>query len=106
MHYIAEHLRKTFHSKHLISTLQNIEVNKLNLKIESYEKKQKNFRINFLSLELFSYSCTNSYSLLSRTNRELASIEEEMKDLQSECDLFDIHQPSLKLITQSREELK
>ena len=99
-------MEKLIRSKHLISTLQNIEVAKLNLKIECYEKKQKNFRISFLSLELFSYSCRNSYSLLCRTNKEIATIEREIKSLQSECDLFDIHQPSLKLITQSREELK
>ena len=99
-------MEKLIRSKHLISTLQNIEVAKLNLKIECYEKKQKNFRISFLSLELFSYSCKKYYSLLSRTNKDIATIEREIKSLQSECDLFDIHQPSLKLITQSREELK
>ena len=93
-------------SKHLISTLTNIEVSKLTLKIECYEKRQKNFRMNFLSLELFSYSCRNYYSLLNRTNREIATMEMEIKSLQSECDLFDIQQPSLKLISQSREDLK
>ena len=94
------------YSKHLISTLMNIEVTKLTLKIECYEKKQKNFRINFLSLDLFSYSCRNYYALLCRTNTEIASIETEIKSLQAECDLFDIQQPSLKLISQSREDLK
>ena len=98
--------KNVFISKHQISTLLNIEVSKLTLKIECYEKKQKNFRMNFLSLELFSYSCRNYYSLLNRTNREIATMEMEIKSLQSECDLFDIQEPSLRLISQSREDLK
>ena len=51
-------------SRHLITSLQNNEVNKLTLKVEKYEKKQKIFRSRFSALELFSYSCEHPYRLL------------------------------------------
>ena len=56
-------------SKHHITSLQNLEVNKLTLKVETYEKKQKSFRNQFCALELFSYSCRKPYILLRKVKK-------------------------------------
>ena len=57
-------------SKHHITSLQNLEVNKLTLKVETYEKKQKSFRNHFCALELFSYSCRKPYTILRKVEKK------------------------------------
>ena len=87
-------------SKHLIVSLQNVEVGKLSVKIEDYEKQQRHVRNDFTQSKLFLYSCENSYILLNQTFGSLGKINDEISALKGECVLFDVQAPKFNLISQ------
>ena len=87
-------------SKHLIVSLQNVEVGKLSVKIEDYEKQQRHVRNDFTQSKLFLYSCENSYILLNQTVGSLGKINDEISALKGECVLFDVQAPKFYLISQ------
>ena len=87
-------------SKQIIASLQSVEVNKLALKIEKYEKIQRNARNEFAQSQLFSFTCPKAYSLLDKTFKKLSIVDFEIKELLSECDLFDVPSPRFTLINQ------
>ena len=85
--------------KHLIISLQNVEVGKLTNKMEDYEKQQRHVRNDFTQSKLFQFSCENSYILLKSTFGALGKINNEITSLKSECVLFDIQAPAFELVT-------
>ena len=87
-------------SKQLIASLQSVEVGKLSLKIEKYEKIQRYVRNEFTQSQLFSFSCSKAYSVLDKTFQKLSKVDFEIKELLCECVLFDVPSPRCTLINQ------
>ena len=61
---------------------------------------------HFISINFIIKGCYIFLSSHRKTYHELSSLEDELNNLQSECVLFDIPQPSSKLILKCKEEIK
>ena len=92
-------------SKSMIASLQMVEVSKLTNKIENYEKQQRNLRNFFTQSKLFVFTCDNAYERLKETFDCINTTDEETKQLQRECVLFDIPIPKFQLIAKCLEDL-
>ena len=93
-------------AKQIVAPLMGMEIGKLNLRIENYDRSQRDFRNAFTKIRFFSYECKAPYELLSQTNIELEALEGQVKELQSEAGLFEVTVPKFPLIAQCRRENK
>ena len=93
-------------AKQIVAPLMGMEIGKLNLRIENYDRNQRDFRNAFTKIRFFSYQCKAPYELLSKTNIELEELEAQVKELQSEAGLFEVTVPKFPLIAQCRRENK
>ena len=98
--------RLSVSARQSIVSLQKNEVVRLQSKIESYERTQRDFRNRFTQMSFFSKSCQTSYELLNAANKEIESMEEEINVLQSEAVLFDVSVPKFSLFQQCKQETK
>ena len=89
-----------------VGSLQSTEIVKLRNRIEQFERLQRSFRITYSTLEFFSFECKAPYTHLKRANDDLEELEEQVKKLQSEADLFEVPVPDFSLTMKCRHENK
>ena len=93
-------------SKQIVAPLMGMEIGKLKLRIENYERQQRDFRNKYTQMRFFSYQCKSPYEQLSKANIELEGLEVQVKELQSQAALFEVMVPDFPLIKQCRRENK
>ena len=93
-------------TKQAVAPLQGMEIGKLQQRIEVYERTQRDYRNYFTQMRFFAYLCDAPYELLSEANNQLVKLENFIKELQSEAELFDLNSPKFPLALQCRKEIK
>ena len=98
--------RLSLFTKQTVAPLQGMEIGKLKARIEVYERTQREFRNYFTQMRFFAFKCEAPYDTLSHANKDLMKLENAIKELQSEADLFDLGIPKFPLAQQCRKEIK
>ena len=93
-------------AKQTVAPLQGMEIGKLKSRIEIYERTARDFRHYFCQMRFFTYNCKSPYESLTKANEELTKLENDIKDLQSEAELFEISVTKFPAIIQCRKENK
>uniref|UniRef100_A0A3P8NT94 Dynein axonemal heavy chain 11 n=1 Tax=Astatotilapia calliptera TaxID=8154 RepID=A0A3P8NT94_ASTCA len=94
-----------FTVKHEVAPLQSNEVSVIRRKCVRFEVKQHEFREQFRSESIFKISVEESYKLIDKCNRGVATMEMEMKKLQDTADLFEVSFPEYKQLRQCRSDI-
>ena len=89
-----------------VTPLEGVEKAKLKVKVDEYEKNQREFRANFKNNEFFRYECKNKYILIFKCNILIKRAEDEATLITSEAVLFEVQEPNVSLIQQCRKEIK
>lgn len=98
--------RLALFTKQTVAPLQGMEIGKLQARIDIYERTQRDYRNYFTQMRFFAYKCDAPYDSLSEANQQLVKLEEDIRELQSEAELFDIYPPKFPLVVQCRKEIK
>ena len=98
--------RLSLFTKQTVAPLQGMEIGKLKARIEVYERTQREFRNYFTQMRFFAFKCEAPYDSLSSANQDLRKLENAIKELQSEAELFDLGVPRFPLAQQCRKEIK
>lgn len=56
--------------------------------------------------QFFKYECDDPYAVMSRVDKEMLHLEDEMKSIQESGSLFEVNIPEFKLLKQCRKELR
>nr|XP_006007896.1 PREDICTED: dynein heavy chain 11, axonemal [Latimeria chalumnae] len=91
--------------KHKVAPLQTAEVSLIRRKCVLFDVKQIEFRERFRVEAPFSFNSDQPYVLLSKANRELMELEEEMMQMQESADLFEVTIPDFRQLKQCRREI-
>ena len=86
--------------------LEGVEKSKLKIKVENFERDQREFRNLFIKENFFNFDCFNAYELLTKGNNKVCSIELDGKSIESEALLFDVPSPNFSFIEDCRKEIK
>ena len=89
-----------------VGSLSITEIDKLRERIAEFERHQRGFRHLYSQKGFFSFDCKAPYTQLERANQELEQMEEKVKKLQSEADLFEVPVPDFSLTAKCRKENK
>ena len=89
-----------------VGSLQSTEIVKLRNRIEQFERHQQSFRSKFSKSEFFSFECKAPYTYLRKANQELEELQDQVRKLQSEADLFEVPVPDYSLTMKCAQENK
>ncbi|CAH0405196.1 unnamed protein product [Chilo suppressalis] len=92
--------------KQQVAPLQAAEVSGIRKKIATFDAHVTYYREVFKRYEFFKYECENPYEVMTRVDREMMFLEEEMKNIQESGSLFEVNVPEFKLLKQCRKELR
>ena len=98
--------RLSLFTKQAVAPLQGMEIGKLKSRIEVYERTQREYRNYFTQMKFFAFKCESPYEILAEANGELVKLEADIKELQSEAELFDLSAPKFPLAVQCRKEIR
>ncbi|XP_045488493.1 dynein beta chain, ciliary [Pieris rapae] len=92
--------------KQQVAPLQAAEVACIRKKITTFDSHVIYYREVFKKYEFFKYECDDPYAVMSRVDKEMLYLEEEMKGIQESGSLFEVNVPEFKLLKQCRKELR
>ena len=98
--------RLSWVARHNVGSLQTTEIVKLRNRIEQFERHQRSFRSVYSKSEFFSFECKAPYTHLSKAKQDLEELEDQVKKLQSEADLFEVPAPDFSLTMKCAQENK
>ena len=93
-------------AKQQVLPLMGMEVGKLKIRIEEYDKFQRNYRNVYTCMKFFEYNCKTSYEGLSKTQVKIDEFMEKVTSLQAEAVLFEVSVPEFHHIVQCKKENK
>nr|XP_026486610.1 dynein beta chain, ciliary [Vanessa tameamea] len=92
--------------KQQVAPLQAAEVAGIRKKITTFDSHVTYYREVFKKYEFFKYECDDPYAVMSRVDKEMLHLEDEMKGIQESGSLFEVNIPEFKLLKQCRKELR
>ncbi|CAG4954204.1 unnamed protein product [Colias eurytheme] len=92
--------------KQQVAPLQAAEVSCIRKKITIFDMHVTYYREVFKKYEFFKYECDDPYYVMSRVDKEMLYLEDEMKSIQESGSLFEVNVPEFKLLKQCRKELR
>ncbi|XP_038207715.1 dynein beta chain, ciliary [Zerene cesonia] len=92
--------------KQQVAPLQAAEVACIRKKITIFDLHVTYYREVFKKYDFFKYECDDPYAVMSRVDKEMLHLEDEMKSIQESGSLFEVNVPEFKLLKQCRKELR
>lgn len=93
-------------TKQAVAPMQASQVNAIRRRIALFDIRQAMYKDNFKKLPFFLWSCKDVYALLDKTNNEITELEEEMKKLQEQSNLFELTMTEFKALKLIRKEIR
>ena len=98
--------RLSYVARQNVGSLQSTEIIKLRNRIEQFERDQWSFRSIYSKSEFFSIECKEPYTHLRKAKQDLEELEDQVKKLQSEANLFEVPVPDFSLTMKCAQENK
>ncbi|XP_018352750.1 PREDICTED: dynein heavy chain 9, axonemal-like [Trachymyrmex septentrionalis] len=92
--------------KQLVNPLMARQIDLLKKRLNYYDFRQQQYLARFRENIVFSFDCTNVYEKLDNINKEILRLEEELKGLHDQANIFEQQMIEFKQIKIARRDLK